>query len=89
MSDKPPLPPGILPNIFDTDPPPMHPATEVGDGYVRVNEEKLAEQSKKPATRDDPEAHPNHPEHHSWLERMGHQGRERAASYAQERAGKH
>jgi len=41
MPDKPPLPPGILPNIFDTDPPPLHPATEVGDGYVRVDETKL------------------------------------------------
>lgn len=46
MSDKPPLPPGQLPNITDTDPPPLHPATEVGDGYVRVNEEKLAEVQK-------------------------------------------
>jgi len=38
---RPTLPPGQLPNIFDTDPPPLHPATEIGDGYVRVDPSKL------------------------------------------------
>lgn len=41
MPEREPLPPGQLPNIFDTDPPPMHPATVVGDGVVYVDEEKL------------------------------------------------
>lgn len=41
MPDREPLPPGQLPNITDTDPPPLNPATEVGDGFVRVNPEKL------------------------------------------------
>ena len=38
MSDKPPLPPGILPNIFDTDPPPLNPATIIGDGFVAIDQ---------------------------------------------------
>lgn len=34
MSDKPPLPPGILPNITDTDPPPVHEDTVAGPPAV-------------------------------------------------------
>lgn len=29
-----PLPPGVLPNITDTDPPPVNPGTIIGDGFV-------------------------------------------------------
>lgn len=42
MADREPLPPGILPNVTDTDPPPMNPATVVHDGYVGVDESKLS-----------------------------------------------
>lgn len=84
---QPPLKPGELPSITDTDPPPLHPATEVGDGYVRVDEEKLkshakAEEAKPQAERYDPASHPAHPEHQNWLERMRHHPQ-------QERSGKH
>jgi hypothetical protein len=41
MADREPLPPGQLPNITDTDPPPLHPATVVGDGVVYVDQAKL------------------------------------------------
>ena len=43
MSDVPreTLPPGVLPNITDTDPPPLHPATVVDDGRVWIDETKL------------------------------------------------
>lgn len=34
MSDKPPLPPGVLPNLTDTDPPPLNESTVIGDGFV-------------------------------------------------------
>ena len=36
MSDKPPLPPGILPNVFDTDAPPLNPATVIDTEAGRV-----------------------------------------------------
>jgi hypothetical protein len=36
MSDT--LPPGVLPNVFDTDPPNLDPTTIVGDGFVKVDE---------------------------------------------------
>lgn len=55
---RPTLPPGVLPNIFDTDPPPLHPATEVGNGYVRVNQEKLAETHKPTASAAPAASHP-------------------------------
>ena len=42
MSDRPPLPPGILPNIFDTDPPPTNPATIVADGITYVDQSLLS-----------------------------------------------
>lgn len=38
---QPPLKPGELPSITDTDPPPLHPATVVGDGYVSIDATKL------------------------------------------------
>jgi hypothetical protein len=92
MSDKPPLPPGVLPNITDTDPPPLNPATVVGDGVVSIDEAKSPHKAEQPPheaapehhepAHDEPEAHPDHPEHHTWLERMGRHGR-------QERAGRH
>jgi hypothetical protein len=34
MSDEPTLPPGVLPNITDTDPPPVHPDTVAGPPAV-------------------------------------------------------
>jgi hypothetical protein len=40
MPDREPLPPGILPNITDTNPPPLHPTTVVGDGVVYVDQAK-------------------------------------------------
>jgi len=45
MSDKPYLPPGVLPNIFDTDPPPLNPATIIGDGFVAIDESVLEEEA--------------------------------------------
>ena len=36
-----PLPPGVLPGITDTDPPPLNPATIVENGRVWVDESKL------------------------------------------------
>jgi hypothetical protein len=41
MAKRETLPPGELPDIHDTDPPPLHPATVIGDGVVYVDEEKL------------------------------------------------
>src|SRR6516164_1901299 len=32
--EREPLPPGVLPNIFDTDPPPLNPATVIGNGFT-------------------------------------------------------
>lgn len=73
MPEREPLPPGQLPNIFDTDPPPMHPATEVGDGYVRIDTSKcskdeLAEvHARQPVpniyTPPEPERHAAHGRH--------------------------
>jgi hypothetical protein len=48
MSDKPPLPPGELPHITDTDPPPLNPATIVEDGVVRIDESKLPPEEEPP-----------------------------------------
>lgn len=36
-----PLPPGVLPGITDTDPPPLNPATIIENGRVWVDESKL------------------------------------------------
>lgn len=44
MADREPLPPGVLPGITDTDPPPLNPATVIGDGVVYVDETKLTPQ---------------------------------------------
>lgn len=41
MAEREPLPPGVLPHITDTDPPPLHPATIVRDGYTGIDEGKL------------------------------------------------
>lgn len=75
MAEKrPTLPPGVLPNIFDTNPPEMHPATVIREAYVGVDESKcskaeLAEvMARRPAPNiyvppeSTPEAH--QPEHH-------------------------
>jgi hypothetical protein len=35
--EREPLPPGVLPTLTDTDPPPLHPSTIVRDGYVGVD----------------------------------------------------
>jgi hypothetical protein len=50
MAEREPLPPGVLPNITDTDPPPLHPTTVVGDGVVYVDESK----AKPPAPKQEP-----------------------------------
>lgn len=43
MAEKrPTLPPGVLPNIFDTNPPEMHPATVIREAYVGVDESKCS-----------------------------------------------
>lgn len=155
MSDKPTLPPGVLPGITDTDPPPIHEDTVYGppavvdvpmvsqegttlsctmgiwtskptayayqwqiDGgdmgddaptyetgpseqgkqatcivtatndlgstaappsnAVTVNEatRHRAPAHEPEAEHDHPHANPEHPEHHSWLERMGRHGRQ-------------
>lgn len=65
MAEKPtptrePLPPGQLPNIWDTNPPPMHPATVVGDGVVYIDEAKL-----HPPARHAPAAAEKAPERHA------------------------
>jgi len=46
MSDRPRLPPGQLPNIFDTDPPEMDPATiiDLVNGRVYVDEVIVTEE---------------------------------------------
>jgi hypothetical protein len=49
MTDREPLPPGVLQNITDTDPPPLHPATVVGDGVVYVDKAKLNQPKAAPA----------------------------------------
>lgn len=54
---RPTLPPGVLPNITDTDPPPLHPTTEVGNGYVRINKE-MAEPHKPVASAAPAASHP-------------------------------
>lgn len=41
---QPPLKPGELPNITDTDPPPMHEATVVHEAYVGVDESKCSKE---------------------------------------------
>lgn len=40
-ADGHPLAPGELPNITDTDPPALHPATVIRDGFVGIDEKKL------------------------------------------------
>jgi hypothetical protein len=39
--DGSPLAPGELPHITDTEPPAMHPATIIGDGFVHIDAAKL------------------------------------------------
>jgi hypothetical protein len=42
MPEREPLPPGELPNITDTNPPPLQPTTVVGDGVVYIDKAKAA-----------------------------------------------
>jgi len=62
MSDeKETLPPGELPHITDTDPPPIHPSTVVGDGVVYIKEEEPAAPETPPESTPPPEPPPPEP----------------------------
>lgn len=47
MAKRETLKPGELPNIFDTDPPPMHEATLISEGYVGIDEAKLTKAERE------------------------------------------
>jgi len=52
-----PLPPGVLPGITDTDPPPLNPATIIENGRVWVDESKLHPQPHHTSHGSAPAAH--------------------------------
>jgi hypothetical protein len=56
--EREPLPPGQLPNITDTNPPPLHPTTVVGDGVVYVDKAKATPAPAAASPGVAPAAHP-------------------------------